>query len=92
MYYLWCESLRIFGGDQKARDTSQLQLGDRDGLSVEEMVQERDGQVEGLLLQAFVVLGRKGHDDVIKWKHFPRYWPFVRGIHRSPVNSPHKGQ
>ena len=32
------------------------------------------------------------HDDVIKWKHFPRYWPFVRGIARSPVNSPHKGQ
>ena len=32
------------------------------------------------------------YDDVIKWKHFPRYWPFVRGIHRSPVNSPHKGQ
>ena len=32
------------------------------------------------------------HDDVIKWKHFPRYWPFVRGAHRSPVNSPHKGQ
>ena len=23
---------------------------------------------------------------------FPRYRPFVRGIHRSPVNSPHKGQ
>ena len=32
------------------------------------------------------------HDDVIKWKHFPRYWPFVRGINRPPVNSPHKGQ
>ena len=32
------------------------------------------------------------HDDVIKWKHFQRYWPFVWGIHRSPVNSPHKGQ
>ena len=32
------------------------------------------------------------HDDVIKWKPFPRYWPFVRGIHRSPVNSLHKGQ
>ena len=32
------------------------------------------------------------HDDVIKWKHFPRYWPFVRGIHQPPVNSPHKGQ
>ena len=30
------------------------------------------------------------------WRHqmesFPRYWPFVRGIHRSSVNSPHKGQ
>ena len=32
------------------------------------------------------------HDDVIKWKHFPLYWPFVRGIRRSSVNSPHKGQ
>ena len=32
------------------------------------------------------------HDDVIKWKHFPRYWLFVWGIHRSPVNPPHKGQ
>ena len=32
------------------------------------------------------------HDDVIKWKHFPCYWPFVREIHRFPVNSPHKGQ
>ena len=32
------------------------------------------------------------HDDVIKWKHFPRYCPFVPGIHRSPLNSPRKGQ
>ena len=32
------------------------------------------------------------HDDVIKWRHFSYYWPFVRGIHRSPVNSPHNGQ
>ena len=31
-------------------------------------------------------------DVVIKWKHFPRHWPFVRGIHRSPVNSLHTGQ
>ena len=31
-------------------------------------------------------------DDVIKWKHFPCYWPFVWEIHRSPVNSPQKGQ
>ena len=31
-------------------------------------------------------------DDIIEWTHFPRYWTFVRGIHRSPMNSPHKGQ
>ena len=32
------------------------------------------------------------HHDVNKWKHIPRYWPFVREIHWSPVNCPHKGQ
>ena len=35
---------------------------------------------------------RKEHDDVIKWKHCPRYCSVVRGIHRSPVESPHKCQ
>ena len=42
----------------------------------------------GIAAEQGVVL----HDDVIKWKHFPRYWPFVRRIHRSPVNSSHNGQ
>ena len=32
------------------------------------------------------------HDDVIKWKHLPRYWTSVRGLHRTRVNSGHKGQ
>ena len=32
------------------------------------------------------------HGDVIKWNHFPPYWPFVRGIDRSSVDSFHKGQ
>ena len=32
------------------------------------------------------------HNDVIKWKQFPRHWLFVRVIRRSPANSPHKGQ
>ena len=32
------------------------------------------------------------HDDVIKWKYGPRSWPFVRAIHRRPVNFPHKGK
>ena len=26
-------------------------------------------------------VNRDSHDDVIKWKHFPRYRPFARGIH-----------
>ena len=29
-------------------------------------------------------VGVDSHDDVIKWKYFLRYWPFVRGIHWSP--------
>ena len=37
-----------------------------------------------------IILSVPWHDDVIKWKHSLRYWPFVRGIHRSPVSSPHK--
>ena len=36
------------------------------------------------------------HKSMSWWRHqmdiFSRYWPFVRGIHRSSVNSPHKGQ
>ena len=28
----------------------------------------------------------------LQMEYFPRNWPFVRRIHWSPVNSPHKGQ
>ena len=49
-------------------------------------------QVCQVALSMTYTTGTWHHDDVIKWKHFPRYWPFVRGIHWSPVNSPHKGQ
>ena len=31
-----------------------------------------------------VEISGRSHDDVIKRKHFPSNWPFVRGIHRSP--------
>ena len=40
----------------------------------------------------FILMSIHVQDDVIKWKHFPCYWPFVSGIHQSSVNSPHKGQ
>ena len=49
--------------------------------------------------------GTRDHNDINMkliwtwypwWRHqmetFARYWPFVLGIHRSPVNSTHKGQ
>ena len=41
------------------------------------------------------------HDDVTKWKNFPRYWPFARGIsndkemhlyREAVISSVHKGQ
>ena len=32
------------------------------------------------------------HDDVIKWKTFSALLTLCAGIHRWPVNSPHKGQ
>ena len=33
-----------------------------------------------------------GYDYIMPWKRFLRYWPFVRGIHRSPVNSLTQGR
>ena len=33
---------------------------------------------------------RTWHED-LTWHDFPHYWPFVRGIHRSPMDSPHNG-
>ena len=32
---------------------------------------------------AYIDLFWRIHDDVIKWKHFPRCWTFVQEIHRS---------
>ena len=55
--------------------------------SLAQLFQTNCGPPVCLIGVSFVI-----HDDVIKWKHFPRYWPFVRGIYRSLVNSPHKGQ
>ena len=48
--------------------------------------------VDAVLLRSLHWYLHNLHDAVIKWKHFPRYWSFVRGIHLSPVNSPYKGQ
>ena len=53
-----------------------------------------DSPQKGSAMQKIVFLPWRRH--IPWWCHqmetFPRNWPFVRGIHRSPVNSPHKGQ
>ena len=33
----------------------------------------------------------KTDHDVMTWKRFPHYWPFVRGIHQSVVGYPQRG-
>ena len=40
----------------------------------------------------YLILDDDLHEDFITWKRLPRYLPFARGIHRSPVDSPYKGQ
>ena len=43
--------------------------------------------------KSLLALEKSCRDDVIKESIIaPRHWPFVRGIHRSPMNFPHKGQ
>ena len=44
------------------------------------------------VIQTQVSKTTQQYDYVIKWKHFPRHWPFARGVHRPPMNSPCKGQ
>ena len=55
--------------------------------------------LELLVVSEITYLGEYCIDHLSRftwWRHqmetFLRYWPFVRRIHRWPVNSPHKGQ
>ena len=36
-------------------------------------------------MYTYIYLYLNDHYDIIKWKQFQRYWPFVKGIHSSPV-------
>ena len=45
------------------------------------MFSHNDGQTKVLDMYMYMTDSLK-HDDVIKWKHFPRHWSFVSGIHR----------
>ena len=50
-----------------------------------QLMQFRPARSSGALYGSTDMAKLSQHDDVIKWKHFSRYWPFLRGIHRSPV-------
>ena len=39
----------------------------------------------------YIVKNAEKHDDVISWKHFLHYYPFVKGIHWWQVDYLHKG-
>ena len=74
---------------------SKITNGRCNGLSPHTVITWANGDsvyTLGLLHWQSYFAPRWQHDDVIKWKHFSRYWPFVRGIRRSPANSLHKGQ
>ena len=53
---------------------------------------KKDSPVHGFWLSGDCAAVQKPHGDAPNGNIFPRYSPFVRGIHRSPVNSPHKSQ
>ena len=51
--------------------------------------------VNGVLLSYTLKQAFHNHlmpdDDVMARRRFPRYWFFVRGTHRSPMDYPHTG-
>ena len=49
-------------------------------------------EADCIYIYIYIFIYIKIRDDVITWKHFPRYWSFVWGIHRSPLNSSNIGQ
>ena len=48
--------------------------------------------VKRCLKNVLMMVSMRYADVIIKWKHYPRNWPFVRGIHRWQVDSSYKGQ
>ena len=88
MASLGFNELNVYVGDQHFSQINSINKSDVD-VAWPEM-----GHIHHLFVQWYLAQHEllQYHDNVIKWKPFPRYWPFVWEIHRSPVNSPHKGQ
>ena len=39
-------------------------------------------------IDVMCIIKKLSHDDIIEWKHFPRYWPFVGGTSPVPAEFP----
>ena len=49
-------------------------------------LQTNEYDLHAIMYRSFAHIIEWKHDDVIKWKHFPRCWPFVRWIHRTKTS------
>ena len=72
--------------------SSKYELWCSDSVYVSGSVQERCDSIANALIHPWILWELL----MALWLHqmetFSHYWPFVRGIHRSPMNSPYKGQ
>ena len=85
--YLWSvavNNLSIFADLLKVRETQNT--------SVPSPLASNMAVTLTILIHLDFEITSTSRDDGNEWKHFPRYWPFSRLIHWSPVDSPHKGQ
>ena len=92
-YYHWSRYEKGVSADKNNMFDERNLLGPFQGIQIRKVRNDHRSQLSTETFTIEVKWSAKwNYDDVIKWKQFPRYWSFVRGIHRSPVNSPHKGQ
>ena len=89
--YSWIH--RHYTGDKSTRVEWIGRILDKDAhhlVLVSEAGQDSPNSIHSIF--ANIIYRYSIYHDVVKWKHFSRYWPFVREIHRSPVTSLHNGQ
>ena len=78
------EMLRPFGRPRWTSLWTTLITFEQHGKNGQKMCFNGAGDATASYKNANRTWDRCVHYNAIKWKHFPRYWLFVRGIHRSP--------
>ena len=76
--------------------TSEGQPGHNIHRSLSILCPTRRNNLYFLFHKSFIITDKIPNWTMTWWRHqmetFPHYWPFVRGIHRPPVNSSHNSQ